>query len=145
MEINNATSDMLGKLGTDPAKFLEKIKMKHAEAQLRLAREKDKPKPDAEKIGRYEKEVQAWQFAIEQHHMFAQLYENPESALKEQLAAFNELLASRRKVSESEVKERITFKDNVWRAIFFRLVEKRKDVKTSRQYFLIGERSFEKA
>ncbi len=41
-----------------------RIETKHAEAQLRLARERDKPDPDVLKMDRYEKEVAMWENQI---------------------------------------------------------------------------------
>jgi hypothetical protein len=40
------------------------IETKHAEAQLRLARERDKPDPDVLKLDRYEREVAMWEAHI---------------------------------------------------------------------------------
>ncbi len=41
-----------------------RIETKHAEAQLRLARERDKPDPDVLKMDRFEKEVAMWENQI---------------------------------------------------------------------------------
>ena len=41
-----------------------RIETKHAEAQLRLARERDKPDPDVLRMDRYEKEVAMWENQI---------------------------------------------------------------------------------
>ncbi len=41
-----------------------RIETKHAEAQLRLARERDKPDPDVLRLDRYEKEVAMWENQI---------------------------------------------------------------------------------
>jgi len=41
-----------------------RIETKHAEAQLRLARERDKPDPDVLKLDRFEKEVAMWEGQI---------------------------------------------------------------------------------
>lgn len=44
----------------DMTEFREEIETKRAEAQLRLARERDKPEPDVLKMDRYAKEVAMW-------------------------------------------------------------------------------------
>ena len=44
----------------DLGEFRKKIETKRAEAQLRLARERDKTEPDPLKIDRYEKEISMW-------------------------------------------------------------------------------------
>jgi hypothetical protein len=41
-----------------------RIETKHAEAQLRLARERDKPEPDVLRLDRFEKEVAMWEGQI---------------------------------------------------------------------------------
>ncbi|MCX6772379.1 MAG: hypothetical protein NTV88_01250 [Candidatus Micrarchaeota archaeon] len=48
----------------DIADHRQRIETKHAEAQLRLARERDKPDPDVLKLDRYEKEVAMWENQI---------------------------------------------------------------------------------
>jgi len=48
----------------DLSEFRTKIETKHAEAQLRLARERDKPEPDVLKLDRYEREVGMWENQI---------------------------------------------------------------------------------
>ncbi|MBI4399352.1 hypothetical protein HY570_01255 [Candidatus Micrarchaeota archaeon] len=44
----------------DVSKYRESIETRRAEAQLRLARERDKPDPDILKLDRYEREVAMW-------------------------------------------------------------------------------------
>lgn len=44
----------------DLGEFRKKIETKRAEAQLRLARERDKPEPDPLRIDRYDKEIGMW-------------------------------------------------------------------------------------
>ncbi|MEM3400337.1 MAG: hypothetical protein QXP42_05895, partial [Candidatus Micrarchaeia archaeon] len=44
----------------DMSKYREQIETKRAEAQLRLAREREKSEPDVLKIDRYEREVAKW-------------------------------------------------------------------------------------
>ena len=48
----------------DISEHRSRIETKHAEAQLRLARERDKPDPDVLKLDRYEKEVAMWENQI---------------------------------------------------------------------------------
>ncbi|MCX8195321.1 MAG: hypothetical protein N3G22_04430, partial [Candidatus Micrarchaeota archaeon] len=48
----------------DITEYRNRIETKHAEAQLRLARERDKPDPDVLKLDRYEKEVAMWEAQI---------------------------------------------------------------------------------
>jgi len=48
----------------DITDYRNRIETKHAEAQLRLARERDKPEPDVLKLDRYEKEVASWENQI---------------------------------------------------------------------------------
>ena len=48
----------------DISEHRSRIETKHAEAQLRLARERDKPDPDVLKMDRYEKEVAMWEAQI---------------------------------------------------------------------------------
>lgn len=48
----------------DITEYRNRIETKHAEAQLRLARERDKPDPDVLKLDRYEKEVGMWENQI---------------------------------------------------------------------------------
>lgn len=48
----------------DVSEHRQRIETKHAEAQLRLARERDKPDPDVLKLDRYEKEVAMWENQI---------------------------------------------------------------------------------
>jgi hypothetical protein len=48
----------------DITEYRNRIETKHAEAQLRLARERDKPDPDVLKLDRYEKEVAMWENQI---------------------------------------------------------------------------------
>ena len=48
----------------DISEHRSRIETKHAEAQLRLARERDKPDPDVLKMDRYEKEVAMWENQI---------------------------------------------------------------------------------
>lgn len=48
----------------DLGEFRTRIETKHAEAQLRLARERDKPEPDVLKLDRYEREVAMWENQI---------------------------------------------------------------------------------
>ncbi|MEM4348623.1 MAG: hypothetical protein QXN37_03580 [Candidatus Anstonellaceae archaeon] len=48
----------------DITEYRNRIETKHAEAQLRLARERDKPEPDVLKLDRYEKEVAMWESQI---------------------------------------------------------------------------------
>ncbi len=48
----------------DISEHRSRIETKHAEAQLRLARERDKPDPDVLKMDRYEKEVAMWESQI---------------------------------------------------------------------------------
>ncbi|MEM4633563.1 MAG: hypothetical protein QW275_00220 [Candidatus Anstonellaceae archaeon] len=48
----------------DITEYRNRIETKHAEAQLRLARERDKPEPDVLKLDRYEKEVASWENQI---------------------------------------------------------------------------------
>jgi hypothetical protein len=48
----------------DLSEFRTKIETKHAEAQLRLARERDKPEADVLKLDRYEREVAMWENQI---------------------------------------------------------------------------------
>lgn len=48
----------------DVTDYRNRIETKHAEAQLRLARERDKPDPDVLKLDRYEKEVAMWEGQI---------------------------------------------------------------------------------
>lgn len=48
----------------DITEHRSRIETKHAEAQLRLARERDKPDPDVLKLDRYEKEVAMWENQI---------------------------------------------------------------------------------
>jgi len=48
----------------DISEHRSRIETKHAEAQLRLARERDKPDPDVLKMDRFEKEVAMWENQI---------------------------------------------------------------------------------
>jgi len=48
----------------DVSEYRSRIETKHAEAQLRLARERDKPEPDVLKLDRFEKEVAMWEAQI---------------------------------------------------------------------------------
>jgi hypothetical protein len=48
----------------DITEHRNRIETKHAEAQLRLARERDKPEPDVLKMDRFEKEVAMWENQI---------------------------------------------------------------------------------
>jgi len=48
----------------DISDYRNRIETKHAEAQLRLARERDKPDPDVLRLDRYEKEVAMWENQI---------------------------------------------------------------------------------
>ncbi|OIO21802.1 hypothetical protein AUJ17_01320 [Candidatus Micrarchaeota archaeon CG1_02_47_40] len=48
----------------DITDFRDKMETKHAEAQLRLSRERDKSEPDVLKIDRYEREVSMWENQI---------------------------------------------------------------------------------
>ncbi len=48
----------------DVSSHRNRIETKHAEAQLRLARERDKPDPDVLKLDRFEKEVAMWENQI---------------------------------------------------------------------------------
>ncbi len=48
----------------DVTDYRNRIETKHAEAQLRLARERDKPDPDVLRLDRYEKEVAMWESQI---------------------------------------------------------------------------------
>ena len=48
----------------DISEHRSRIETKHAEAQLRLARERDKPDPDVLRLDRYEKEVAMWENQI---------------------------------------------------------------------------------
>lgn len=48
----------------DMTEHRNRIETKHAEAQLRLARERDKPEPDVLRLDRYEKEVAMWENQI---------------------------------------------------------------------------------
>src|SRR3989338_9382434 len=48
----------------DVSDYRNRIETKHAEAQLRLARERDKPDPDVLRLDRYEKEVAMWENQI---------------------------------------------------------------------------------
>jgi hypothetical protein len=48
----------------DVSDYRNRIETKHAEAQLRLARERDKPDPDVLRLDRYEKEVAMWESQI---------------------------------------------------------------------------------
>ncbi len=48
----------------DVSDYRTRIETKHAEAQLRLARERDKPDPDVLRLDRYEKEVAMWEGQI---------------------------------------------------------------------------------
>ena len=48
----------------DIGEHRSRIETKHAEAQLRLARERDKPDPDVLRLDRYEKEVAMWENQI---------------------------------------------------------------------------------
>ncbi|MCX8175014.1 MAG: hypothetical protein N3E51_02310 [Candidatus Micrarchaeota archaeon] len=48
----------------DITDYRNRIETKHAEAQLRLARERDKPDPDVLKLDRFEKEVAMWEAQI---------------------------------------------------------------------------------
>ncbi|MEM2138148.1 MAG: hypothetical protein QW568_03610 [Candidatus Anstonellaceae archaeon] len=48
----------------DISDYRSRIETKHAEAQLRLARERDKPDPDVLRLDRYEKEVAMWEAQI---------------------------------------------------------------------------------
>ncbi|MFA5108573.1 MAG: hypothetical protein WC492_03530 [Candidatus Micrarchaeia archaeon] len=48
----------------DMSKHRTKLETKHAEAQLRLAREREKPDPDVLKLDRYEKEVSMYEGQI---------------------------------------------------------------------------------
>ncbi len=45
----------------DLTKYRESIETRHAEAQLRLSREREKPEPDVLKLDRYEREVAMWE------------------------------------------------------------------------------------
>lgn len=48
----------------DITEHRQRIETKHAESQLRLARERDKPDPDVLKLDRFEKEVAMWENQI---------------------------------------------------------------------------------
>ncbi len=48
----------------DISDYRTRIETKHAEAQLRLARERDRPDPDVLRLDRYEKEVAMWEGQI---------------------------------------------------------------------------------
>ncbi|MFH0927760.1 MAG: hypothetical protein V1822_04230 [Candidatus Micrarchaeota archaeon] len=48
----------------DMSRHRTKLETKHAEAQLRLAREREKPDPDVLKLDRYEKEVSMYEMQI---------------------------------------------------------------------------------
>jgi len=48
----------------DMSKHRSKLETKHAEAQLRLAREREKPDPDVLKLDRYEKEVSMYEMQV---------------------------------------------------------------------------------
>ena len=48
----------------DITEHRNRIETKHAEAQLKLARERDKPEPDVLRLDRYEKEVAMWESQI---------------------------------------------------------------------------------
>ncbi len=48
----------------DITEYRNRIETKHAESQLRLARERDKPDPDVLRLDRFEKEVAMWESQI---------------------------------------------------------------------------------
>lgn len=128
-----------------PEGFKRDWETRLAEAQLRLAREKEKPEPDAIRIEVYENDAKFAKSVLEKHERQMQEYASPEEKLKDELAAFGSLLSAKGKLPESEIKEKIRFKDKTWAAIFFALLEKRMDLRVKRKLFFFGERVFEKA
>jgi len=127
----------------NPQDYINVLKTKQAEAQLRLAREKDKPYPDVLKLDKCEKEVKLWETALQKLESSMAEYVEPEKKLKGELAQFFDLLMVKKVLKQSEAEAKITFKDNIWKSIFFALVKKDKRVRTKREFFLFGQHVYE--